>query len=234
LATLALANLNAQTSTPPLKIGIIGDSTVATFAETAPHRGWGQALPEFFAPDVSFLNLAKAGASSKTFPAERWQKIIEFKPDFVLIEFGFNDQHGKDKPESTDAATDFKENLRRYVGEAQKEGITPILVTPNHRRTFDSGNQLTVELEPYATAMMEVGKELNVSVVDLYERSNALYASLGEGRSDGFTLNKTDNADRPGKGDRTHFTSEGAHAMARLVAEGLADLDPRLKAALKK
>lgn len=220
----------SQVQSAPLKIGIVGDSTVSEYKADDLHRGWGQMLPEFFSSDVTFLNVAKTGASTKTFPPDRWQKILEFKPDFVLIEFGFNDQHLKTLPEATDAATDFKDNLRRYINEARQAGITPILVTPNHRRTFDPGNKVTRELEPYVAAMKEVGAELKVPVVELFEKSAELYETLGEDGSTEFTINNTDKADRPGKGDRTHFTAKGATEMARLVAGGLVEIDPRLKA----
>jgi len=230
---LLLAAPMANAQNQPLKIGIVGDSTVCQFPPSSPLNGWGQALPEYFLPDVTFLNQAKAGASTKTFPSERWQKILEFKPDFVLIEFGFNDQHEKTKPEATDAASDFKDNLRRFIAEAREAKISPILVTPNHRRTFTPGSVLTTELEPYVNAMKEVGLELKVPVVDLYAKSAVLYEGLGEEGSTSFTVNNQDNADRPGRGDRTHFTPEGARQMARLVADGLAETDPRLKAAAK-
>lgn len=237
LCTLAIVCLTcsptAHGQVAALKVGIVGDSTVSEYQPADLHRGWGQLLPEFFKPEVIFLNLAKAGASTKTFPLDRWQKVIAFKPDFVLIEFGFNDQHPKTQPEATDAATDFKDNLRRFVSEARQAGITPILVTPNHRRTFDPGNKVTNELEPYVAAMKEVGLELKVPVADLHERSAVLYETLGEEGSTELTINNTDKADRPGKGDRTHFTEKGAREMARLVAEGLAEVDPRLQAALQ-
>ncbi len=234
LAILLVPNLSAQTPDEPLNIGIIGDSTVSTYPEAAPQRGWGQVLSDFFIPDTNVLNLAKSGASTKTFPPDRWQQILDFKPDFVLIQFGHNDQHAKTKPEATDADGDYKENLRRFVKECRQNGAMPILVTPMHRRTFDSATlHLTTELEPYVNAMKEVGQELNVPIVDLYETSGFLFESLGEEGSEPLTLNNTDNADRPGKGDRTHFTSQGAQEMARLVVKGLANIDPRLKAALK-
>jgi lysophospholipase L1-like esterase len=227
-------SVKAQTPAVPLKIAIIGDSTVSDYSANDPHRGWGQALPDFFNPGVSILNLAKTGASTKTFPPDRWQKVLEDKPDFLLIQFGHNDEHPKSNPEATDAATDYKDNLRRYVKESRQVGATPIFVTSMHRRTFDKTAQhLTTELAPYVNAMKEVGQELSVPVVDLYEKSGALFESLGEQGSTPLTLNNTDHADRPGKGDRTHFTAQGAHEMARLVVEDLVGIDPRLKAALK-
>jgi lysophospholipase L1-like esterase len=106
------AILRAADAVPaPLRIVIIGDSTVCDYPETSPSRGWGQFIQERFKDgDVKVINLAAAGRSTKTFIKEgRWQKALDSKPDYVLIQFGHNDSHGPEKPESTDAATDYKD-----------------------------------------------------------------------------------------------------------------------------
>lgn len=216
-----------------LQIGIVGDSTVCAYGPASLQHGWGEMLPGFFAPDVSFLNNARGGRSSKDFPPELWQQVLALKPDFVLIQFGHNDSHPKSQPEATDAATDYKENLRRYVTEARTAGATPILVTPPHRRTFTPSGQLTNELLPYAQAMREVGGDLNVPVVDLYAESETLFSALGDEGSAAYTMNDAGRAPekngQPAAFDRTHFTRTGAQAMARFVAEALAKADPRLR-----
>lgn len=228
--TVAFAGLARADSPAPqsLKIALIGDSTVCSYPEKGRLRGWGQLLPEFLAPGVKVLNEALSGASTKTFPSERWAKVCAAKPDYILIQFGHNDSHAKGKPESTDAATDYRDNLRRYVREAREAGAEPVLVTPVRRRTFRDDGKLTNELAPYSDAMKAVAQELKVKVVDLHETSGELYNRLGEAGSTGFTLNFRDNADRPGAPDRTHFVEEGARAMARLVADDLRGIDPRL------
>lgn len=210
-----------------LAIGLVGDSTVCDYASHSLMRGWGQMLPEYLPAGTRVINQAKGGASTKTFPVERWDKVLAAKPDLVLIQFGHNDSHAKDKPESTDAATDYRDNLRRYVTEAREAGVEPVLVTPVRRRLFRADGTLTSELAAYADAMKAVATEMKVRVIDLHATSGELYTRLGEEGSTHFTINKTDNADRPGKGDRTHFTPAGAREMARLVAEDLARLDPR-------
>ena len=212
---------------PKFKVGLIGDSTVCDYPADSNKRGWGQMLPEFLAPGVIVLNEARGGLSTKTFPADRWERLRAAKPDFILIQFGHNDSHAKDKPESTDAATDYRENLRRFVRETRAVGAEPVLVTPVRRRVFRDG-KLSSELTPYADAMRTVAAELKVKVIDLHEASGELYTRLGEEVSTGYTPNQPDTADRPGRGDRTHFTAEGARAMARLVAEGLRGVDERL------
>lgn len=234
LGVLALCSgLMAETRAASLKLAIIGDSTVCDYPEQSEKRGWGQMLPEFLAPGTTVINEAKGGLSTKTFPADRWDRVRAAKPDFILIQFGHNDSHAKDKPESTDAATDYRDNLRRFVREAREAGAEPILVTPVRRRTFRADGTLTKELTPYADSMKAVAAELNVKVIDLHATSGELYTRLGEEATTGFTPNVPDTADRPGRGDRTHFTPEGARVMARLVAEGLQGIDPQLRKAVK-
>ena len=211
----------------PLKVGVIGDSTVCNYPEKSDKRGWGQMLPELLAPGTVVINEARGGKSTKTFPAERWQRVLAAKPDFILIQFGHNDSHSKDKPEATDAATDYRENLRRYVTEARAAGAEPILVTPVRRRVFRNG-VLTTELARYADAMKAVATEMDVKVIDLHATSGELYTRLGEKGSEGYTANVSDSTDRTGKEDRTHFTPEGAKAMAGLVVDGLRGIAPRL------
>jgi lysophospholipase L1-like esterase len=212
-----------------LKIALIGDSTVCNYKESESRRGWGQMLTEYLADDVGVLNFARSGASTKTFPDDRWQQVLQATPDFVLIQFGHNDSHDPSNPESTDAATDYRDNLRRYIREAWEAGIKPVLVTPVRRRLFHKNGEPTSELAPYADAMKVVAAEMDVSLIDLHADSGALFSQLGERGSDDFTINKLDTDDRPGQGDRTHFTETGAKAMAQLVAHELQQLVPALR-----
>ncbi len=229
---------HAVAETPHLKIAIIGDSTVCDYAVERLQRGWGQLLPGFYQSDVSFLNAAVGGRSAKSFEPYRWQKVLAFKPDFILIQFGHNDSHPKDRPESTDAATDFKEYLRHFIADARSIGAEPVLITPPHRRQFDSSGHVSQELLPYAQAMKEVGQEKDVPVVDLYARSAILFQNLGEEKSTPYTMNKSGSTleDTGVKitSDRTHFTEVGAKALAEIIAEDLAGINPKLKASLKE
>ncbi|WP_052362387.1 GDSL-type esterase/lipase family protein [Geminisphaera colitermitum] len=218
---------DAATTSGAALIAIVGDSTVCNYAATSPRRGWGQVLPEYLTPGVRVQNEAKGGASTKTFPPERWQRALADKPGYVLIQFGHNDSHAKDKPESTDAATDFRDNLRRYIREARAANATPVLVTPPRRRMFRSG-KLTEELTPWADAVRAVASETSTPLIDLHHDSGELFAQLGEDGSTAFTLNNIEHPGRTGRGDRTHFTETGARELARLVARRLAAIAPAL------
>lgn len=230
---LLAAPVLARAQSRPLAIALVGDSTMCDYPAESDTRGWGQLLPRLLTPETKVLNVAKGGASTKTFPADRWTRVIGERPDFVFIQFGHNDSHAKEKPESTDAATDFRDNLRRYLREARDAGITPVLVTPVRRRIFRSGGNLTEELRPYAEAVRAVAAETNTPVLDLHSLSGEVYLRLGEEGSTFFTLNKRDDADRPGRGDRTHFTEQGALRIAQLVVAEFPRIDPRLASAVR-
>lgn len=208
-----------------MRIAVIGDSTVCEYPATSNLRGWGHFLAPAFQSHVRIINLAKSGRSTKTFIKEGlWTRTLAEKPDFVLIQFGHNDSHAKERPEATDAATDYPEFLRRYVAEARAAGAAPVLVTPMHRRTFDERGKVTQELLPYAEAMKAVAKEKEVALVDLHTASGVLFERLGDAGSADLSCSAT---------DRTHFSEQGAKAMAELVLSSLPKAEPALKPLLK-
>ena len=190
-----------------LTIVLVGDSTVATYPAGSVLQGWGKWIGRYLRAEV--INLAVCGASTKTFlTMPQWQQALAAKADYLLIQFGHNDSHASDRPESTSADGDYITNLRQMIAQARAAGSTPILVTPMHRRSFEADGSPTQELLPYASAMQRVAQELNVPLIDLYRRSGEVYASLGDEQSANLT----------GPGDRTHFTTSGAQLMAALVA----------------
>jgi lysophospholipase L1-like esterase len=208
-------------SSRPLRVVIVGDSTVQTYPLDQPIRGWGQYIGERFSANVEVVNLALSGRSTKTFREEGlWEKALAAKGDWYLIQFGHNDSHEKGKPESTDAGTDFRNNLRRFVDEARAVGGRPALITPMHRRTFRADGRLADNLEPYAEAMRAVAKEKGVPLVDLHTMSGKLFLKLGDTGSADLSCSPA---------DRTHFSEKGARAMADMVANGLKKNAPGLR-----
>ncbi|MEI8247211.1 MAG: rhamnogalacturonan acetylesterase [Lentisphaerota bacterium] len=195
-----------------VKIALAGDSTVANYKPGDNIAGWGQMIRLFLSDSCEVENLAVGGRSTKTFIEEgHWSKLMAGKPQFVLIQFGHNDSHGKDKPESTVADGNYKDFLRKYVDDAKAASITPVFITPMHRRLFDKSGVLSAELKTYADAMKEVAIEKGVFCVDLHESSGRLLKELGESKSEPLY--------RPS--DRTHFSHEGAYTMAGLIAKDL-------------
>jgi len=212
----------ASPGAPVVTIAIVGDSTVASYAAEDPHRGWGQLLPEFVNPaKATIQNFAVCGRSTKTFKSEgRWTKVLASRPTYILIQFGHNDSHAKDLPESTDADTDYSDYLRGYIDSGRDIGANVILVTPMHRGTWIDDSHLTQELLPYAAAMRRVATEKSVPVVDLYSLSEAEYTRIGKEQLDTLFAHPPT--------DRTHFNEQGARLFAEMVARQCALLVPDL------
>jgi len=201
-----------------LRIVVIGDSTVQTFKPERNITGWGQVINTFFTEDVEIINLAKSGRSTKTFIKEsRWEDALKEKGNYIFIQFGHNDSHAKEKSESTDAETDYKDYLRQYVDETKENGAIPVLITPMHRRRFDEKGKVTQELLPYADAMKTVAKEKKVLCVALHKLSGEVFQRLGDEKSSDLSC-------RPG--DRTHFSRKGAVLIAKLITEELFNIAP--------
>ena len=211
--------------TKKIRIVVIGDSTVQTFDPESNKRGWGQVIGDYFSEDVEIINLAKSGRSTITFINEgRWENALKENADYVFIQFGHNDSHAKEKPESTDAETDYKDYLRQYVNESRQVGMTPVLITPMHRRRFENDGKITQELMPYADAMKIIAKEKNVTIVDLHASSGTAFEELGDEGSSDLSCSLE---------DRTHFSEKGARLMAKLITTELSGISPDLKKYIK-
>lgn len=161
------------------KIILVGDSTTAVIG------GWGPSFcSDHVTSFVACVNLARGGRSSGSYFVEgSWDLALAemstpgFVATYVLIQFGHNDQPGK-PGRSTDLATEFPANLRRYVAETRARGAIPVLVTPLTRRQFVDG-RLQNDLEPWAEAARAVAAETNTPLVDLNASSVAAVQAMG-------------------------------------------------------
>ena len=100
-----------------------------------------------------------------------------FADTWILIQFGHNDQPGK-PGRSTDLATEFPANLRRYIDEALSAGAHPVLLTPLTRRQFVDG-RLQNDLAPWAATVAKVAAEKHIPLVDLNALSVKAVQEMG-------------------------------------------------------
>ncbi len=207
-----------------IRIVLAGDSTVTDTA------GWGKAFAELLGPGAECVNLARGGRSSKSFYNEgTWKKCLDLKPDYVLIQFGHNDQPGKGPERETDPNTTYRDNLNRYVDEARAAGAKPVIVTSLCRRIFTDGKIRPQQLD-YVNAAKAVAAEKKTPLVDLYTLSVAQAEKLGV---EGSKALGPPHPMIKGAIDGTHLSAEGAKQVAPLVAQALADAVPELKPHLK-
>ena len=205
-------------------IWIIGDSTVDDF--TPPFRGWGWALPQYTAENVTVRNHALSGRSTRSFRDEGLFVPVQEgmqAGDLLLIQFGHNDE--KDDPARyTDPDSSYPEFLSWYCDEAIARGALPVLITPVSRRFWSDSGDLRYTHGEYPDAVRKLALVRGLPLVDLKAASRALYLSLGaEKCAELFVqLAKGEHPKYPeGHDDRTHFNAHGAQMIAALVAEGL-------------
>lgn len=217
LAFAADVPSTAPATRPAVRIVLAGDSTMTEKA------GWGPGLAVLLADDVELINLSRGGRSSRTFYDEgSWKKCLDARPDYVLIQFGHNDEPGTDR--STDREKEFPQNMRRYVAEARAAGIRPILVTPLVRRQFGDDGRIHSSLAGHAEIVRQIAREERVPVVELHDRSRRVCEALGKEAC--IALLSTEKSN--GGYDGTHLTPPGARLMGAIVADELRTAVPEL------
>ena len=216
---------------PPgkIKIWLIGDSTMANKEIKAyPETGWGMPFAYFFDSTVVVDNRAKNGRSTQSFIDEKlWQPVVDNlkEGDYVLVQFGHNDEVPTKKTYTTEEQ--FKNNLIRYVNETRSKKAVPVLITPVARRKFDSSGHIVGTHEVYSQIVRSVAQQLNVPLIDLDKKSQALLQQFGPENSK-LLYNHLQPGEHPnypdGKIDDTHFSELGARKMAEIVLHEIKSL----------
>lgn len=196
-------------------IYIAGDSTVTDQSAAYPYTpgtsysGWGQMLSAYLKETVAVSNHAHSGLTTDSFRKEGHYAVIEqySRPgDFFFYQFGHNDQ----KLDELKARGGYRTNLLRYISECRDKGAYPVIVTPIARNTWKGNdgayNDLLAE---YAESCKEIGRQEDVPVLDLHQRSMDFVVENGLEASKAFFF----------PGDYTHSNDYGAYLMAGFVAQ---------------
>jgi len=240
-ATKPAAPGQAAADQAGFKVYLAGDSTMADkpLFPANPERGWGQLLPMYFQDTVRVENHAVNGRSSKSFIDEnRWAAVTNRLKagDYVIIQFGHNDEKQNDPKRYTEPFGNFKTNLARFVSEARAHGATPILATPVARRKFNADGKLVDTHGDYVTATRQVAQEQQAPLLDLNRLSSDLLTQLGPDSSkrlyDWIPAGEFER-DPKGLSDDTHFNAYGATRMCDLAAREIEVHVPQLAARLK-
>jgi lysophospholipase L1-like esterase len=206
-----------------LRIDLVGDSTQTENA------GYGRGFCANLAPHVECLNMAKGGASTRTYREQGlWDRVLATKPDYALIQFGHNDLVTPDHADRQVPLLDYAANLRRFVSEARAAGIVPILITPISRRYFGPDHKIHSDLAEYSEALRNVAHDTHTPLIDLQAESIAYLNGIGEAASDRLAITKKDAS---GKTifDKTHWNWWGSYVFGRMVAVDLGKAVPALQ-----
>jgi len=177
-ATLVSSPALAQTERDPVRVILVGDSTMQAGG------GYGNALCSRFSAEVTCINRGLGGRSTKSYRAEgAWDRVLgmvrdgaAFKTTYVFIQLGHNDF--SPRPERHTELAQYKVNMARFVDEARAAGATPVLITPVTDRRFVDG-KLLPGMQPWADLTEEVAREHAVPVIDLYSASYDAIQAMG-------------------------------------------------------
>jgi len=232
-ASKVAADKIANASMPTFHI--VGDSTVRSSGDGGKF-GWGERLAPFFDTDkINVVNRALGGRSARTYFTEgRWQKVADtLKPgDFVIIQFGHNDQgrigdpankHRADGagigdetvpdtlPDGTkEAVHTFGWYMAKFVADAKAHGATAILCSPiPHKQRWENGR----DFETLAGWDKQVAQKTGALYFDLTMVITDAYKNVGAEKVATFYADKG-----------THTSDRGAQFNAACVIAGLKSL----------
>ena len=222
-AALALSILWAQLTPSPIRIVLVGDSTVTDDA------GWGAGFRQLVTDGVEVINQAASGRSSKSYIDEgRWTEALSKRGQYYLIQFGHNDEPGKGPERETDPSTTYRAYMSRYVDEARAIGAKPILVTSLVRRIYNEDGSINTTQTPYVEAVRALAKAKNVPLIDLHAVSREDAEQTGDD-----VWADLSPRDEKGQVDRTHLNAKGSTVVAQFVVDALretiAELRPYLR-----
>lgn len=199
-----------------LSIGLIGDSTVATT------YGWGPAFALEVNKNVNVLNYAKNGATLDSL-SSKLDVLLKQKPNYVIVQFGHNDMKRYDSKA-------YGEKLKNYVKRITNAGSKAIIFSSVTRRNFDKHGKIEPRmingrsLADYAQVAKLIATEMHVPFIELNSISIEHHNKIGPKLSATYNFTET---------DTTHFSKEGAKAIAALIIKELKNVVPELGAYLK-
>jgi lysophospholipase L1-like esterase len=223
-------------------IYLIGDSTMADKPEPIeinPERGWGQLLSEYFTEDIIIDNHAVNGRSSLSFISEgRWKIVSDQlkEGDFVVIQFGHNDQKIKSPDRYTVPSSSYYNNLSKFVKETRAKGAIPIIASSIVRRSFNEEGTLEDTHGLYPLAARIVALDLNVPFADMQFETETMVRELGVEESKKIYLHLPPGAYErfpEGKTDNTHLSPYGAKLYASLFIKQIKPYNLSLNKFLK-
>lgn len=217
---------------------LVGDSTLKS---NAPQRGWASEVGAFLdTTKINIANRAIGGRSSKTFIHEgRWDKVLaELKPgDFVVVQFGHNDQAKFDDPKAkgrpslpgegeetgeltksdgtTETVHTFGWYMRKYGSDARAKGATAIFCSMvPHKDWTPDGKIKRGERNYHVAWTRNAAAAVGAIYIDLNEIAAIALEKLGRSEVDKLFADA-----------RTHTSPEGAKLNARCFIAGMKALD---------
>ena len=225
----AVKSIRIEPDTTAVTVFLCGNSTVVD-QELEPWASWGQMIPRWFTEKVAISNHAESGLSARTFIASnRLEKVLSMmkKGDYVVCEFGHNDQ--KEKRPGDGAYYHFAYHLKLFIDKVRAAGGQLIFVTPTQRRFFDEATHSKIQEThlDYPDAMRMVARREGIPLIELHDMTRDFFETLGFEGSKKALVHYPANT-FPGQekelADNTHFNPYGAYEVAKMVVMGMKQL----------
>jgi lysophospholipase L1-like esterase len=188
-----------------------------------PRMGWAQPLGDLFAPKCAkVVDKALSGRSSKSFMEEgAWKPVKDAlkSGDYVLIQFGHNDEKSDNAALYTEPQTTYKQYLTAYVNDSRAKQANPVLLT-SINRDYWNGTTLSDSHKGYPPAVRELAQALDVPLIDLEALTRTYFTRIGPTETDKvfLILKPGESPNYPdGVTDTTHLQEAGARAIGRLA-----------------
>ncbi len=231
-----LGGMAAKAADTKPTIWVVGDSTVSSFTDKYyyPRYGYGTQIANYMDDTFEVKNLALSGRSSKSFLSEaNYTTLINGmkQGDVLIVGFGHNDEK-TDEDRYTSPTGDYTTSgsfanslYENYVKKAQAVGATPIVCTPIVRRTASTWGDSNLHIAnggSYPQAIIDMGKALNVAVVDMTSLTKELYDKLTPTETlnlHAWTTHESSSV------DNTHTNIYGAKYNAYMLTQAIKNLN---------
>ena len=191
---------------------LAGDSTLDEHGgDETTYGSWGANLRPYLLSGNSIVNYGRGGRSTSSFIREGWWDLVlaaAGEGDFVLVQFGHNDQKLDDETVAT-PIPQFKTNLVTMAAAVRAKGATPVFATPIVRLNYSGGRIADSTLDQWAAAMREVAADKGVDLVDMREMTRQIANDAGEAEALTWYVD----------GDHTHPAPKGARLYAELFID---------------
>lgn len=218
-----------------MKIFMMGDSTMKyNNIFRYPQVGWGQVLHLFTKNEWLIEDHAENGRSTKSFIDEgRFDVILSrlSEGDFVICEFGHNDEKQADPNRYTEPYGTYQQNLKYIADEVTKKKAHIVFATPITRHKFVDGVCVNTHGD-YPKAMLDFCQTNGYTCIDLNQLTMNLYNQLGEEKSKKFHMIFDPNVYgnyMEGKDDHSHLRYEGALMVAELFVGAIEKTEDPIK-----
>lgn len=218
-----------------MKIFMMGDSTMKyNNIFTYPQVGWGQVLHLFAKNECLIEDHAENGRSTKSFINEgRFDVILNrlSAGDFVICQFGHNDEKKQDETRYTEPYGSYQENLKYFADAVKAKNCHIVFATSITRHKFVGGVCVNSH-QDYPQAMLDFAKKNGYTCIDLNKLTIDLYTSLGESESAKFHMifpAGTYKSFPEAKDDHSHLRYEGALTIAELFVRAIYKTDDPIK-----